>query len=206
MRSGADYADWLDDPTRAQRYHDFGKRQIDYALGDNPRSSSYVVGIGPNAPQNPHHRTAHGSWLDSLDQPTANRHVLYGALVGGPSSANDAYADKRNDYVANEDFDPATAGDLTDTERSRALDFLALSTEQSIHDVADEAVHADTSDTDPPHPTSSTRPSNDVSEIRVIETLRREARFLRITAAGLKESHAHDVIITKEAPNYRTEL
>lgn len=38
-----------------------------------------------------------------------------------------------------------------------------------------------------------------------IETLRREARFLRITSAGLKESHAHDVIITKEAPNYRTE-
>jgi IMP dehydrogenase len=38
-----------------------------------------------------------------------------------------------------------------------------------------------------------------------IEALRREARFLRITAAGLKESHAHDVIITKEAPNYRTE-
>jgi IMP dehydrogenase len=34
--------------------------------------------------------------------------------------------------------------------------------------------------------------------------LRREAKFLRITSAGLKESHAHDVIITKEA-NYRTE-
>jgi IMP dehydrogenase len=38
-----------------------------------------------------------------------------------------------------------------------------------------------------------------------IETLRREARFIRITAAGLKESHAHDVVITKEAPNYRVE-
>jgi IMP dehydrogenase len=38
-----------------------------------------------------------------------------------------------------------------------------------------------------------------------VEALRRQARFLRITAAGLKESHAHDVIITKEAPNYRTE-
>ena len=36
-----------------------------------------------------------------------------------------------------------------------------------------------------------------------IETLRREARFVRITSAGLRESHAHDVIITKEAPNYR---
>ena len=29
---------------------------------------------------------------------------------------------------------------------------------------------------------------------------------MRITSAGLKESHAHDVIITKEAPNYRTEI
>ena len=29
------------------------------------------------------------------------------------------------------------------------------------------------------------------------------ARFVRVSSAGLKESHAHDVIITKEAPNYR---
>jgi IMP dehydrogenase len=36
-----------------------------------------------------------------------------------------------------------------------------------------------------------------------IETLRTKAKFVRISAAGLKESHVHDVIITKEAPNYR---
>ena len=35
-----------------------------------------------------------------------------------------------------------------------------------------------------------------------IEALRTRTRFVRVTAAGLKESHAHDVIITKEAPNY----
>ena len=35
-----------------------------------------------------------------------------------------------------------------------------------------------------------------------IDQLRTAARFLRVTAAGLKESHAHDVVITKEAPNY----
>jgi IMP dehydrogenase len=40
---------------------------------------------------------------------------------------------------------------------------------------------------------------------RTIEELRDKARFLRITAAGLRESHVHDVIITKEAPNYRLE-
>jgi IMP dehydrogenase len=38
-----------------------------------------------------------------------------------------------------------------------------------------------------------------------IATLQTEAQFIRISAAGLKESHAHDVIITKEAPNYSTE-
>jgi len=37
-----------------------------------------------------------------------------------------------------------------------------------------------------------------------IEELKKKARFIRITQAGLRESHPHDVIITKEAPNYRT--
>ena len=36
-----------------------------------------------------------------------------------------------------------------------------------------------------------------------IEELQRNGRFIRITGAGLKESHVHDVTITKEAPNYR---
>ena len=36
-----------------------------------------------------------------------------------------------------------------------------------------------------------------------IEALRQQARFIRITAQGLRESHVHDVIITEEAPNYR---
>ncbi|HLM42423.1 MAG TPA: IMP dehydrogenase, partial [Myxococcaceae bacterium] len=38
-----------------------------------------------------------------------------------------------------------------------------------------------------------------------IEELRSKAQFVRITSAGLKESHVHDVIITEEAPNYRVE-
>ncbi len=36
-----------------------------------------------------------------------------------------------------------------------------------------------------------------------IDELRKNAKFIRITPAGLRESHVHDVIITKEAPNYR---
>ena len=38
-----------------------------------------------------------------------------------------------------------------------------------------------------------------------LEELQRQARFIRITSAGLRESHVHDVTITKEAPNYRLE-
>jgi IMP dehydrogenase len=36
-----------------------------------------------------------------------------------------------------------------------------------------------------------------------VEALKLGARFVRITGAGLRESHPHDVTITKEAPNYR---
>ena len=39
-----------------------------------------------------------------------------------------------------------------------------------------------------------------------IRELKTRTRFIRITSFGLKESHVHDVLVTKEAPNYRTEL
>lgn len=38
-----------------------------------------------------------------------------------------------------------------------------------------------------------------------LNELRQKSRFIRITNAGLRESHVHDVVVTKEAPNYRTE-
>jgi len=38
---------------------------------------------------------------------------------------------------------------------------------------------------------------------RNIEELQKKAKFIRITSAGLRESHVHDVMITKEAPNYQ---
>jgi IMP dehydrogenase len=40
---------------------------------------------------------------------------------------------------------------------------------------------------------------------KTIKELQTNAKFIRITSAGLRESHVHDVIITKEAPNYRLE-
>jgi IMP dehydrogenase len=37
-----------------------------------------------------------------------------------------------------------------------------------------------------------------------LEELRKRAKFVRQTAAGHRESHVHDVTVTKEAPNYRS--
>jgi len=41
---------------------------------------------------------------------------------------------------------------------------------------------------------------------RTIADMQKNARFIQVTQAGLRESHVHDVIITKEAPNYRAEV
>jgi IMP dehydrogenase len=38
-----------------------------------------------------------------------------------------------------------------------------------------------------------------------LKELRSKAKFVRVTSAGFRESHVHDVSITKEAPNYRLE-
>ncbi len=95
------YSDWVDDAAKKARYRQFAEKQILYMLGDNPRNGSYVVGFGENAPKRPHHRTSHGSWADSQSVPANHRHVLYGALVGGPD-LNDQYTDAIEDYVSNE--------------------------------------------------------------------------------------------------------
>jgi endoglucanase len=96
------YADAITDTALKTRYHDFAVRQINYALGQNPLNRSFVVGFGTNPPRNPHHRTAHGSWTDNINSPTISRHILYGALVGGPMSNNDQYTDDRSNFQMNE--------------------------------------------------------------------------------------------------------
>lgn len=97
---------WSDDNTigtasKNADYRNFAERQINYALGDNPRNGSYVVGFGDNAPEHPHHRTAHGSWTSQLTSPAYHRNILYGALVGGPTSS-DSWKDDIADYTLNE--------------------------------------------------------------------------------------------------------
>ena len=93
------HAELNGDPTGA--YRQFGESQLNYMLGDNPRNSSYVCGFGNNPPQAPHHRGAHGSWNNNIEDAGPNRHVLWGALVGGPN-LSDEYVDDRGDYIANE--------------------------------------------------------------------------------------------------------
>ncbi len=94
------YADWSGcNSSKAATYKTFAKNQVDYALGSAGRS--YVVGFGTNPPKHPHHRNAHGGWEASMDSPKEHRHILYGALVGGPNSS-DGYTDSIGDFQANE--------------------------------------------------------------------------------------------------------
>lgn len=87
--------------SRISAYYDFAVSQMEYIMGDNPNGITYQIGMSDDGPKNPHHRTAHGSWADSLTTPADNRHLLVGALVGGPSSG-DSYIDDRGDYISNE--------------------------------------------------------------------------------------------------------
>lgn len=80
---------------------EFYENQINYALGDNPLKQSYVVGFGEKSAHNAHHRGAHGSWKNDIYTPAQNRHILYGALVGGPAE-DGSYVDDRNNYINNE--------------------------------------------------------------------------------------------------------
>lgn len=80
---------------------EFYEAQANYALGVNPDNRSFVVGYGENAPLNAHHRTAHGSWKNDLAIPDNNRHILYGALVGGPNE-DGSYEDDRQNFINNE--------------------------------------------------------------------------------------------------------
>jgi endoglucanase len=96
------YKDAATTAAKGTKYNSFARQQMNYALGSNPRNSSYVCGFGTNPPTKPHHRTAHGCWTNNQNGPPAEtRHILYGALVGGPGN-NDAYTDDRSNYVNNE--------------------------------------------------------------------------------------------------------
>ncbi len=84
---------------KKKKYWDFAVSQVNYALGSSGRS--FVVGFGENPPQNPHHRTAHCSYANNMNEPESEAHTLYGALVGGPDSSG-KYEDIITNYTVNE--------------------------------------------------------------------------------------------------------
>lgn len=98
---------------------DFGewaKGAMEYLMGRNPMGYSYIVGYGyekglPFA-KHPHHRAAHGSKTNSMNDPEEHRHILWGALAGGPD-ANDFHIDSTTEYAYNEvtiDYNAAFVG------------------------------------------------------------------------------------------------
>lgn len=73
------------------------KSQIDYILGDNPAKMSYVIGFGSKYPTHPHHRAANGYTYAGGENSNPAKHLLTGALVGGPDMT-DKYIDDVNQF------------------------------------------------------------------------------------------------------------
>jgi hypothetical protein len=113
------------------QFSDWAMGQMNYVMGDNPAKWSYIVGFGSTTPgvgsqvggsataaSHPHHGDAQGSLTNSQSDPPADRHILWGALVGGPSST-DQPDDVTTDFVLNEvavDYDAAFVGALAGLE------------------------------------------------------------------------------------------
>lgn len=100
---------FADNTSYYDKYTDFADSQMNYCFGDNPRESSYVIGMGENYPQAWHHRTSSGVWDDKWsgigttgsEDSKEHAHILYGALVGGPDSS-DEYSDVIGKYECSE--------------------------------------------------------------------------------------------------------
>jgi len=108
------YAATVNDPGNS--YTKLAQDTLNYILGENPRNSSYMVGYGNNFPQQPHSRNASGVGWDGFRNGLPNAHINFGALVGGPTKADDfSYTDLRSDYVSNEvalDYNAGLTGAL----------------------------------------------------------------------------------------------
>ncbi|KLO10154.1 family 9 glycosyl hydrolase [Schizopora paradoxa] len=93
------YSPFATSSSKSSSYETFAGNQLNYALGNNPMSSPYVVGMNPNSPQNPHSALASGgdnvAQIDSV--PAQEAYVLYGAVIGGPDK-NDRMYDIRSDW------------------------------------------------------------------------------------------------------------
>ncbi|CDP04712.1 unnamed protein product [Coffea canephora] len=89
-------------PVTADQIYESSKFQVDYILGSNPISMSYLVGYGSTSPRRVHHRGASiegfQNWFRRQDP---NPNVLVGALVGGPDE-DDQFSDHRGNFRESE--------------------------------------------------------------------------------------------------------
>jgi hypothetical protein len=74
---------------------------MNYLLGSNPLSKSYVMGYSDQYANRPHHAAGHASLYGECGNPVENRHIVWGALVNGPDG-NDNHVDDRCDFGSNE--------------------------------------------------------------------------------------------------------
>ncbi len=109
------YCDWTNAATsNLSAYKSFAESQVNYVLGATGRS--FEIGFGTNYPLHPHHRTAQGSWAGDMNIPSYSRHVLYGALSGGPDSS-DAFTDAVGSYQCTEPACDYNAGFIASLSR-----------------------------------------------------------------------------------------
>ncbi|ACV12565.1 glycoside hydrolase family 9 [Halorhabdus utahensis DSM 12940] len=102
------------DTEKAVALTDWAATQMNYIMGDNSFGYSLIVGFTDDHAEHPHHRAAHGSKENSMEEPEEHRHTLWGALVGGPDE-DDTHVDETSDYVYNEvaiDFNAGLVGAL----------------------------------------------------------------------------------------------
>ena len=93
------YSPLASSPDKSWKYTDFADKQLNYALGKNPMSCPYIVGISENSPQNPHSGLTSGD--KDITDSGPEEYVLYGAVVGGPDT-QDRYFDIRSDWPETE--------------------------------------------------------------------------------------------------------
>ena len=90
-----------DDSAAVNAIQPWAKRQMEYILGANPLGTSYMMGYTNKYCMQPHHAAGHASIWGEPNNPVANRHIIWGALVNGPDG-NDNHVDNRADFGSNE--------------------------------------------------------------------------------------------------------
>ncbi len=84
------------------QFGSWAEGQMSYLLGNNSGKHCFVVGYNQFSVKNPHHRAVYG--VSSFPNGCQNnaKHILLGALVGGPGDMASNYTDDVNDYCQNE--------------------------------------------------------------------------------------------------------